>query len=91
MSAQKCEGESFFFRGRELTEPGVYYDTIPSVKTGCDSIIKLILSNYPTYHFEEVAELEEGKSYEFYLANIKENESKIKTININKSPQFIKL
>lgn len=62
MSAQKCEGESFFFRGRELTESGVYYDTIPSVKTGCDSIIKLILSNYPTYHFEEVAELEEGKS-----------------------------
>lgn len=39
---------------RVLTTAGVYYDTLQAV-TGCDSIISLTLSVYPTYHYVEQA------------------------------------
>ena len=35
-------GGSYAFNGRELTEPGVYYDTLQS-QAGCDSIVRLEL------------------------------------------------
>lgn len=38
-----CQGDKYPFAGRELTEQGVYYDTVPT-PYGCDSITTLILS-----------------------------------------------
>ncbi len=37
-----CAGEVYFFNGRELRNPGVYYDTFPDAN-GCDSVIILEL------------------------------------------------
>lgn len=39
-----CHGESFFFGGRELTEDGVYTDTLATIH-GCDSVVALVLSH----------------------------------------------
>lgn len=41
-----CDGGSYDFLGRELTEPGVYLDTVHT-SGGCDSIIELHLSFVP--------------------------------------------
>lgn len=64
--AQKCEGEPFPFRGRELTTPGRYFDTLPSKSAACDSIVELVLTNYPTYRFEETAELGQDTSIQWH-------------------------
>ncbi len=42
-TASICEGESYLFGNRQLTNTGVFIDTLPSVN-GCDSIITLILN-----------------------------------------------
>jgi len=44
-----CQGESYEFFGRMLTETGFYTDTLPTV-FGCDSIFTLDLTVYPTYN-----------------------------------------
>lgn len=38
---------------RTLTKSGVYFDSLTTVANGCDSIIELTLTVYPTYRFEE--------------------------------------
>ena len=51
-----CEGDTYRFgltrsnKIRELTESGVYYDTLTSHQYGCDSIIELRLNVYAHYH-----------------------------------------
>jgi mannan endo-1,4-beta-mannosidase len=42
-----CEGQSFTFGSQVLTSAGTYTRTIPSAN-GCDSVITLTLSYYPT-------------------------------------------
>ena len=38
---------------RTLTKSGVYFDSLQTKLAGCDSIIELTLTVYPTYRFEE--------------------------------------
>jgi len=38
-----CEGESYDFFGRQLTEEGIYYKTLQTIH-GCDSVIELTLT-----------------------------------------------
>ncbi|MCL2131424.1 MAG: T9SS type A sorting domain-containing protein, partial [Lentimicrobiaceae bacterium] len=38
-----CEGDSYDFFGRTLTEEGIYYETLQSIH-GCDSVIELTLT-----------------------------------------------
>lgn len=38
---------SYFYRGKEYKETGIFYDTIPS-NSGCDSIFKIIVRVHPT-------------------------------------------
>lgn len=47
-TADICDGASYNFRGRIITTPGIYADTIPN-PTGCDSILTLsiVLKNNP--------------------------------------------
>ena len=62
---ERCEGDPFEFRGRMITAPGVYYDSLVT-KTGCDSIYKLVYNITPTYHFVDTAYLCKGGSYSFH-------------------------
>lgn len=41
-----CVGSTYNFRGMTLTKPGVYYDSLSTVASGCDSIYKLVLHNF---------------------------------------------
>ena len=51
-----CYGDSYIFAdGRQyLMAGGTYYDTVPSICTGCDSITKLELTVHPQYNDPEV-------------------------------------
>lgn len=42
-----CEGETYFFGGRQITYGGVYYDTLPRHASDCDSVLILTLSVLP--------------------------------------------
>jgi hypothetical protein len=48
VTAQFCSNESYDFHGKELTNPGTYFHNFPSIRTGCDSTIRLVLSAIPT-------------------------------------------
>lgn len=63
-SAAICEGETYMFRGKVLTEQGTYYDSLTTVH-GCDSVIKLVLTINPTYLFEKDVEICDSETYEF--------------------------
>jgi len=57
-----CEGETFQFRGRTVSEPGVYYDSLLT-RQGCDSVYRLVFDILPTYRFEQQAVITEGQTY----------------------------
>lgn len=40
-----CVGSTYNFRGKKLTVPGIYYDSLTTA-SGCDSIYKLVLHNF---------------------------------------------
>ena len=44
-----CEGTTYDFHGRDLTQAGIYSDTLQTIN-GCDSVIVLTLSVNPVYH-----------------------------------------
>lgn len=57
-----CPGESFYFRGEQITEPGLYTDTMYTL-TGCDSVVQYVVTVNPSFFFEETAYLNPGGSY----------------------------
>jgi hypothetical protein len=64
--AQIEKGGTYDFRGRLLTEAGVYYDSLRTV-SGCDSIFKLTLNENPVYYYEDsVSVCESDLPYEFH-------------------------
>ncbi len=48
-----CDNSSILWRGHTYTQKGVYYDSLASVSTGCDSIYCLRLDVKPTYRFDQ--------------------------------------
>jgi hypothetical protein len=50
LSAQFCEGKSYDFRGKTLTQAGTYCDTVTSTEN-CDTIYKLTLQQIDTKHY----------------------------------------
>ena len=75
-----CEGETYTFNGRTLTETGSYYDTIVNgAANGCDSIVYLWLEvqNPTSWHFPRVCE---GETYNFNGRTLTETGSYYDTI-----------
>lgn len=64
--ASICEGESFYFGHRQLTAPGIYYDSLKTVGCNCDSIIRLTLTLNDTYYIDTVAQLCQGDTMLWY-------------------------
>lgn len=58
-----CQGESFTFDGEELTESGVYFDTISVQENGMSEIQVLILSVNPSYTQTINDTIAEGETY----------------------------
>ncbi len=44
-----CDGDTYAWRGGSYTTSGVYYDSLTTVLTSCDSVFELILNIKPTY------------------------------------------
>lgn len=61
---ETCEGQSFDFRGKTVTQKGVYYDSLYT-RQGCDSVFKLIYNITPTYHFYDTAYFCLNSTYNF--------------------------
>lgn len=58
-----CQGESFTFNGEELTENGVYFDTINVGADGISEIQVLILTVHPKYSQIINDTITEGQTY----------------------------
>lgn len=60
-----CAESSFYYRNRLIDKTGIYYDTLVSAN-GCDSVIKLIVNENPSYLTEDTVYLCEGESNIFF-------------------------
>ena len=58
-----CFDESYPFNGQNLTETGIYFDTLTSIHN-CDSIVALHLTVYPEKRDTIVAHICQGESYQ---------------------------
>ena len=59
-----CEGTVLTHRGRQIYEPGIYYDTLFTA-TGCDSICKVVVNYEPKYLFTTQDSIADGSTYNF--------------------------
>ena len=59
-----CQGNTYNFNGKLLTENGIYYDTLSSV-FGCDSITKLMLTVTPVPIVTIFDTICQGNTYNF--------------------------
>ena len=49
-SASFCNGDTLFWHGDTITAPGIYYDSLQSKVSGCDSVYQLTVNTkYPKY------------------------------------------
>ncbi|MCQ2325296.1 MAG: hypothetical protein MJZ58_03805, partial [Paludibacteraceae bacterium] len=66
-----CAGDSVAFHGKMYKHPGK--DTIHLQSLyGCDSLIEVIVNEYPTYHFQETKYIKEGDTFEWQGKTITE-------------------
>jgi hypothetical protein len=64
ISASICEGTTYLFAGEELTDAGIYYDTLQTI-FGCDSVIELTLTVNSFLFTQISADICEGTTYSF--------------------------
>jgi gliding motility-associated-like protein len=60
-----CEGESYTWGGRTLTQAGIYSDVVQN-NIGCDSILLLTLDVLPVYETRINRRICEGDFYDFF-------------------------
>lgn len=63
-TASICEGNTYEFGGEQLTEANTYYDSLQTIN-GCDSVLVLTLTVYPTYETPIEASICDGDNYNF--------------------------
>lgn len=60
-----CAGAgTFHFRGKEYSENGTFYDTIPTIN-GCDSIYKINVRVHPSYKLYDTVHISDKDTYDF--------------------------
>ena len=64
-NASTCQGTPYSWHGRDLTESGIYTDSLQTIY-GCDSIYRLTLTVNPTYFYEESALTCQGSAYTWH-------------------------
>ena len=60
-----CQGSSYRFKGMDLTEAGIYRDTLRAAN-GCDSIHTLVLTVNKAYYNYRVEHIIEGQTVDFF-------------------------
>lgn len=61
---ETCKGEVFDFRGEQISETGIYYDSLYT-HMGCDSIFMLVYNVVPTFRFVDTAYFCQNTTYNF--------------------------
>ncbi len=74
-----CAGETYPFAGIDRDSSGVYTDTLPS-SIGCDSIITLTLTVFPTYSIDINDTICEGETYNFFNRSLDSTGTYVDTI-----------
>jgi len=69
ISQSICTGNSYFFAGQNLTQSGIYHDTLLASQ-GCDSIVTLVLTVNPPLQGNIAQTLCAGSSYWFNGENL---------------------
>lgn len=59
-----CEGVTYSWHGKQITDNGIYYDSLHT-QLGCDSIYILTVSKNPSYRFLTEASICAGDAYEW--------------------------
>lgn len=78
-----CDVESYYFRGKKLHEPGIYYDRLQAID-GCDSVYKLHLHVLPTSRNDTTyATICVGDSYFFGYRNLTESGIYYDTVSVD--------
>lgn len=71
LSAVICTGDRYHFGVRQLSQPGIYFDTLSSRSSGCDSVIRLDLQ-VETFERQVInASICQGQSYAFDSKNLR--------------------
>ena len=65
MDEQICSNTFFNFNGRLLNESGLYWDSLTTVHSGCDSIFRLRLTVHPAYSFDTTIYICDWEQYYF--------------------------
>lgn len=60
-----CSNGYYDFHGKLLNQPGTYWDSLTTVRTGCDSIFRLQLTVNPAYEFENTVYMCDWQPYYF--------------------------
>lgn len=60
-----CQGQTYTWNGKTLDRSGVYYDTIPTATSRCDSVIQLILEVTPAITYNVDMAVCFGETYLF--------------------------
>lgn len=61
-TAYFCQGDTFIWRNRPLTNQGTYHDSLQTTRS-CDSIHTLYLIEHPSYHLSFFDTINEGEIY----------------------------
>lgn len=61
---ETCEGEEFDFRGKKISQTGIYYDSLYT-HMGCDSVFMLVYNVVPTYRYVDTAYFCRNTTYDF--------------------------
>lgn len=67
-----CQGGTYSFRGRTLSTPGIYHDTLQTVNSGCDSIYELVLNVVSPYLSIEYDTICSNGSYRWHNKTLTE-------------------
>lgn len=62
-----CQGQTFYWRGFDLTQAGTYYDSLITIY-GCDSVFVIELIVHPVFYEEETHHVCSGEVY-FWRGN----------------------
>ncbi|MGN1239535.1 MAG: PKD domain-containing protein [Paludibacteraceae bacterium] len=61
---ETCEGNEFDFRGKQISQTGIYYDSLYT-HMGCDSVFMLVYNIVPTFRYVDTAYFCRNTTYDF--------------------------
>ena len=64
VTVNTCEGEPYYFRGKQYVPPCVILDTLLN-RVGCDSVVRYVVNTHPTVSIDRYDTINDGETYLF--------------------------